>query len=84
MLGICVLAAAADGNATTMLLQGMVRADTAFPALTISAPVYISTTPGDITNTKPSGTDDVVRCIGHGFTADVLYFNPDGTYITAV
>lgn len=84
ILGICVLAAAADGDPTTMLLYGNVRADAAFPALTVGAPAYISTTPGDITNTKPSGTDDVIRVVGFGLTADELMFCPSSDYITAV
>lgn len=84
VLGICVLAAANDGDPTKMLLYGNVRADTAFPALTIGAPAYISTTPGDITNTKPSGTDDVIRVVGFGLTADELMFCPSSDYITAV
>lgn len=84
ILGICVLAAAADGDPTTMLLFGNVRADAAFPALTVGAPAYISTTPGDITNTKPSGTDDVIRVVGFGLTADELMFCPSSDYITAV
>lgn len=81
VLGICVLAAAADGDATTMLLLGAVRADTAFPALTIGAPVFISTDAGDITNTAPSGSGDIVRCLGHAITADSIFFRPDGLFI---
>lgn len=84
MIGICVLAAAADGDPTRMLLHGLIRADAAFPAFTISAPVYISATPGDVTITQPSGTDDVIRCVGNALTADVLYFSPDNIYLTHV
>lgn len=85
-IGICVLAAASDGDATTILLHGKVRADTAFPALTIGAPAYISAaTAGDITATAPSGTTDfVVRSIGYGNTADELYFKPDNFYLELV
>lgn len=81
-LGICVLAAASDGSATTVLLFGKVRADTAFPTLTIGAPAYAGTTAGDIQTAQPSGTDDVIRVIGYGNTADELFFNPSGTYLT--
>lgn len=81
-LGICVLAAAADGDPTKILLLGFVRADTAFPALTVNNPVYVSETAGDITNTQPTTTDVVIRIIGWGFTGDVLFFNPDNTWIT--
>jgi len=37
-LGMCVLAAAGDASATTMLLYGKIRADSVFPTLTIGAP----------------------------------------------
>lgn len=83
LLGFCVLAAAADGDPTVMLLSGNIRADTAFPALTISAPVYAGTTPGAIQVAQPSGTDDVIRRVGFALTADsiVVAISPD--YITA-
>lgn len=82
MLGIVVLAAAADGNATTILLHGTVRADAAFPALTVSAQVYVGTTAGDIQVAQPTGTDDVIRVVGRALTANEIYFNPSEDYIT--
>lgn len=83
MIGICVLAGA--GNAATkVLVFGTVRADTAFPTLTIGAPAYLGTTAGDIVTTAPSGTDDVVRVIGFGRTADELFVNPSPDYATCV
>ena len=82
--GMCVLAAAANGDPTVVLLQGTVRADAVFPALTIGAPVYVSTTPGDIQVAQPSGTDDVIQVVGFGLTADSIYFNPSQNYITHV
>lgn len=83
-LGICVLAAAADGDPTEILRFGNIRANAAFPAMTISAPMFVSETAGDITGTKPTTTDSVTRCVGHANTADELEFNPDGFYITHV
>jgi hypothetical protein len=83
-LGICVLAAANDGSATTVLLWGKVRADTAFPALTIGAPVFVSTTAGDIQVAAPTGTTDVVRIVGYGNTADELFFCPENDYLELV
>ena len=46
-------------------------------------PVYVHTNPqGNITVTQPSGTNDFVRVVGYcTATANVIYFNPDGTYI---
>lgn len=77
----CVVAGAADA-ATTLLLFGKVRADAKFPTMTIGAPVYISTTTGAIQTAQPSGTDDVIRIIGYGNTADELFFNPSNDYMT--
>lgn len=84
LIGMCVLAAAADGDPTVILMQGFIRADTAFPTLTIGAPVYVSTTAGDIQVAQPSGTDDVIRRVGFAWTADELYFNPSNDYVTHV
>lgn len=84
LTGMCVLAAAADGDPTVILLDGNIRADTAFPALTIGAPVYAGTTPGEIVVTKPSGTDDVVHVVGFALTADSILFRPSFNHATVV
>ena len=81
ILGIVVVAGT-DGNACTILLHGIVRADTAFPALTIGAPVYVSETAGDIVVTQPTTTDVVIRIVGVAITADEIFFNPDFTWTT--
>lgn len=83
-IGICVLAAASDGSPTTVLLLGNVRADTAFPTLTVGAPVYISETAGDITNTAPTTTDSVTRILGYGVDGNTMFFNPSNDWITYV
>lgn len=77
-----VVSAGTDGNACTILLQGTVRADAKFPTLTVNAPSYVSETAGEITETKPTTTDAVVRCVGFALTANELYFNPSSDYIT--
>lgn len=80
-LGICVQAAANDGSATTILLWGKVRADTAFPAFTKYAPVFIdSATAGDLTNTAPAAVS-YIRCVGQAISADELLFKPDNLWI---
>lgn len=76
MLGICVLAAAADGDPTVLLLMGNIRADAAFPALTIGSPVYVGETAGDVQTAIPTGADNIIRRVGYALTADELYFNP--------
>lgn len=82
LTGFCVLAAAADGDPTVILLDGNIRADTAFPALTVGAPVYASTTPGDIQVAQPSGTDDVIHVVGFALTADSIVVRISPDYIT--
>jgi hypothetical protein len=81
LLGICVLAAASNGDATKVLLWGIVRADTAFPSFTVGAPVYLSTTDGDLTSTAPTGSGDCVRIVGQAWTADELFFNPSPDWV---
>lgn len=76
LIGMCVLAAAADGNATKILLQGTIRADAKFPALTVGAPAYVGETAGAIQTAIPTGADNVIRVVGRALTADELYFCP--------
>jgi hypothetical protein len=76
LLGMCVLAAAGDGNATKILLQGTIRADAKFPALTVGAPAYVGETAGAIQTAIPTGADNVIRVVGRALTADELYFCP--------
>lgn len=82
-IGICVLAAAADGDPTNILLWGKVRA-AVFPSMTVSAPQYISETAGDITGTQPTTTDAVIRTIGFANTSAELFFCPSSDYMTHV
>ena len=84
MIAMVVVAGNEDA-AITLLLYGQVRADAQFPALTISAPVYVATDttddPGEITVTAPAGSADVVRVVGHALTADEILFNPSPDWI---
>jgi len=76
LIGMCVLAAAGDGSATKILLQGTIRADAKFPALTVGAPAYVGETAGAIQTAIPTGADNVIRVVGRALTADELYFCP--------
>jgi hypothetical protein len=78
-LGICVLAATA-GNATRLLIYGLVRS-AAFPTFTVAAPVYMSNTDGDIVVTQPSTANYAIRIVGYALTTDDLLFNPSNDYI---
>lgn len=82
MVGICVLAAAADGDPTKIMFHGFIRADAKFPSMTVGVNVYLSTTSGAIQTAQPSGTDDVIRVAGQGWTADEMYFCPSMDYMT--
>lgn len=61
---------------TKILLQGTIRADAKFPALTIGAPAYVGETAGAIQTAIPTGADNVIRVVGRALTADELYFCP--------
>ncbi len=63
-----------------VVLYGFVKK--ASHGFTIGAPLYLSTTAGDMSNTAPTGTNDVVRVVGYAVDANTIFFNPDGTYIT--
>ena len=80
-LSICIVAGI-NNEPSVFLLFGKVRADSLFPTLTPTSPVFISTTPGSITHTPTSTTDYVNRRIGYGNSANELYFNPSNDYFT--
>ena len=81
VLGIVVVAGT-DGNACTIILHGIIRADAKFDTFTINNPVYASETAGAVTQTQPTTTDVVIRIVGSALTANELYFNPDRVWIT--
>lgn len=71
-----VVVAGTDGNACTLLLQGIIRADAKFPAMTVGATQYVGETAGAIQGAIPTGADNIIRTVGYALTADELYFNP--------
>lgn len=71
-----VVVAGTDGAACTLLLQGIIRADAKFPAMTVGATQYVGETAGAIQGTIPTGADNIIRTVGYALTADELYFNP--------
>lgn len=85
-LGICVLAAAGDASATTMLMYGNVRADGLFDTFTVGAALYMSAaTAGKIVSAAPTGTTDfTVRKIGMAEDANTVFFCPSNDYVTLV
>lgn len=75
-LGICLVGASGDGQPTLVLLWGKVRADTAFPSLTAGEPVFMSATAGDITQTPPTGSGNIIRVLGQANAERELFFCP--------
>jgi len=65
--------------AGVFLLRGFIRDDTW--DWTIGGDLFASTTAGLPTQTAPSATADIVRIVGQAYNADIIYFNPDNTYI---
>jgi hypothetical protein len=69
-----------DGEAMNVALPGsFVRDDTWNWSLTTEqGRVYLDTeTAGGLTQTPPSGTDDVVRIAGYARTTHIIYFSPE-------
>jgi hypothetical protein len=77
-----VVVAGTDGNACTILLNGIIRADAKFPTLTINGKIFVSETAGAITQTAPTTTDAVIRVVGAALTADEIQFAPSSDYAT--
>ena len=78
MTGIVCVAAVEDATATILLI-GNIRADAAFPALTVGAPVFIDPdTAGDVSTTELT-TGEFQKAIGWALDANtvVLTGNPD-------
>ena len=69
-----------DGNPITVLLNGIIRADTAFPTFTVGAQVFLSETAGLLTQTAPTTADAVIRSVGFAITADEVYWNCSPDY----
>lgn len=79
------LAAEAGSSASPMrvLLPGSFARNDAWN-WTIGGTIYLSTTPGALTQTAPSATDDVIRICGWAVTADIIFWNPSPEYTTHV
>jgi hypothetical protein len=83
----CVALALETGTGTkSILLYGLIRNDawnwTIGPGKV--SLIYLDTTTGTLTQTQPTGTDDVIQVVGWALSADVMFFNPQLNYITHV
>jgi hypothetical protein len=55
-----------DGENATVVSEGIIGG---FTGLTIGDPVFLSTTSGDVTQTPPTGTDEVWQKVGDAYSA---------------
>jgi len=70
----------ATGVLVDVILRGMIKSKTF--SFTVGAPVYVSRTPGGFTQSLTGFvTGDYVRLVGHSIETNVLYFNPEPTWI---
>lgn len=56
---------------------------TGLSSLTPGAAYFLSTTPGAITTTPPSGSADIVQPVGYALSATELYFEPQNPTVLA-
>ena len=76
-------AARAANASGSFLLRGQARADSTW-SWTIGGLLYLSTTAGLMTQTKPAATDDCIQVLGVAFpNADTVNFNPSPDYVTS-
>lgn len=79
--------AIATGTVTTgqlgaFLLRGFIK-DNSW-SWVVGGELFLALTDGNFTQTKPTGTGEMVRLVGYAITETVVYFNPDTTYIELV
>jgi len=51
-------------------------------AWTVGGILYVSETAGEFTQTAPTTSNAIVRVVGYALSADVIYFDPDKTWVT--
>lgn len=77
---------AGTGSGKRILLHGVLRVDawnwTVGPGS--SGLIYVSTTTGTLTQSQPSGTDEVIQPVGWALSDDCIYFAPSIMYLTHV
>jgi hypothetical protein len=79
MLAMAIATISADA-AGLFLVKGLARDDTW--DWTVAAELYLDTaTAGGLTETAPSGDEDIVRIAGYAKAADYVWFDPDKSYV---
>lgn len=68
-----------DADATgVFLLFGIIGG---FSSLTIGTPIFLSSTPGQLTQIQPTGSNVVIQIIGIAISSTHIYFKPELTQI---
>tara|TARA_R110002012_G_scaffold320555_2_gene544532 strand:- start:260 stop:709 length:450 start_codon:yes stop_codon:yes gene_type:complete len=81
LLAVAMGTGAAD--TVGMFLRGMLY-NTGGSAVTLAnagKPIYISTSAGVMTSTIPTASNDYVRIVGYNIANNVMWFNPDNSFI---
>ena len=66
--------------ALTVIVKGVVRNDAW--AWTPGGTIYLSTTPGGLTQTAPATSGNKVQAVGWALSADEMYVDPNSEYLT--
>ena len=69
-----------DGEACIVLLYGIAHLHTLAPSWTVGGLVYAGAA-GALSQSAPSGNEDMVQIVGIAIAADVLLFNPQYTMV---
>lgn len=77
-VGLATAAASASSSVTVMHIGYLMNGSWTW---TVGGIVYLSTASG-LTQTQPSGTDNVIQVLGIAASATVLYINPQLVYLT--
>ena len=78
LVGKLALALESGTGSKRLLLRGIARDDTW--SFTPGAQLYVDTTAGTITETRPSGSGDFVQVVGWAKTATIIFFEPSPDY----
>lgn len=74
-----VLASGVLNDNILLLLNGYIRNDSW--TFNVGDSVYLSTTSGELTDSEPTTSGELVRIVGYARTASTLWYSPDNTFI---
>lgn len=81
-MAIAVGTVAAD-TVAKFLIRGFIK-NGSWSFATIGVPLFLHTTSGLPTETRPTGSGDIVRIVGYVLSSNIMYFEPDKTFIELV